>query len=540
MLIGTFIYRIIQVIAMEKKEEQKNTLVPLGNQRQEPIVLDSLSAKFMKQSKFFPMEIREDTLRIVMADPDDFYTINAMELACGLNIEVTRGNENDILEAIENTYGAGAQSVEKIIEEMDKNMPEYITESEEDIDHLRDLASEAPVIKLVNRIITKAVELKASDIHFEPFEKDFKIRYRIDGLLHDAEFPPKRLQAAIISRVKIMAKMNIAERRLPQDGRIKLKISDKEIDFRISTIPTLFGESLVIRILDRESLVLDFIKLGFPEKILAQFSKLLLQPYGIILVTGPTGSGKTTTLYTALSKLNSSDKKIITVEDPVEYQLKGINQIQINPRIGLTFATGLRSIVRQDPDIILIGEIRDKETAEIATQSALTGHLVFSTLHTNDAVGAITRMVEMGVENYLLTSSLIGVLAQRLVRKICPHCKKIYNPEKSLLKEMEMNEAKFTGIKFFAGSGCEKCRFTGYIGRTAIIEYLAIDEDIKRAIMIKSNSDKIKQLALKKGMVTLRESGWEKIKTGVTTISEVLKTTLEEQPNPMSNSDNSS
>jgi general secretion pathway protein E len=341
------------------------------------------------------------------------------------------------------------------------------------------------------------------------------------------EAPPKSLQAAIISRVKIMAKMDIAERRLPQDGRIKLRMSNREIDFRISTVPTLFGESLVMRILDRSTLVFDLQKLGFPDDILSQYSELITQPYGMILVTGPTGSGKTSTLYTTLAKINSPDKKIITVEDPVEYQLSGVNQIQIKSKIGLTFARGLRSIVRQDPDIILVGEIRDTETAGIAVQSALTGHLIFSTLHTNDSAGAITRLLEMGVESFLLTSSLLGVLAQRLVRVICPHCKEPTTLDERLVGSMGVGSEELAGVTFYAGKGCEECRFTGYRGRKGIFEYLPVDQDICKEITTKASTERIKKAALEKGMITLRQDGWRKVKQGITTIPEVLRVTLE-------------
>jgi general secretion pathway protein E len=494
----------------------------------EPVVIGNLSIKFMKQSRFVPLQMDEDTLRIAMADPLEFYTVDALKLASGLNIEVCQGREEDILEAIERLYGAGAQSIDTIIEEAGKDMSEMALEGEEDVDHLRDLASEAPIIRLVNRLISNAVELRASDIHFEPYENEFKARYRIDGVLHDAESPPKRLQPAIISRVKIMAKLNIAERRLPQDGRIELRVFDKEMDFRVSTIPTLFGESLVMRILDRSTLILDLEKLGFPQDILSHYLNLISQPYGMILVTGPTGSGKTSTLYTTLDKINSSEKKIITIEDPVEYQLTGVNQIQVKPKIGLTFANGLRSIVRQDPDIILVGEIRDAETAGIAVQSALTGHLIFSTLHTNDAAGAITRLLEMGVENFLLTSSLLGVLAQRLVRVICAHCKEPREPEEKLMRSIGASPDELRHITLFAGRGCEECRFTGYRGRTGIFEYLPVDDDIRAEITKKSSTDVIKKVALKKGMMTLRQDGWTKVKQGITTISEVLRVTLEQ------------
>ncbi|QTA89203.1 type II secretion system ATPase GspE [Desulfonema magnum] len=493
----------------------------------EPVVLDNLSKKFMKQSKFVPLELENNTLRIAISEPEDVYTIDALKFAYSLNIEAYKGKTEDIIEAIERLYGAGSQSIETIIEEAGKDIYEIAAEGETDADHLRDLASEAPIIRLVNRLILNAVDQTASDIHFEPFENEFKVRYRIDGVLHDAESPPARLQAAVISRVKIMSKLDIAERRLPQDGRIKLRIGDREIDFRVSTVPTLFGESLVMRILDRETLILDFEKLGFSHDVLSQYAELTSQPYGMILVTGPTGSGKTSTLYTTLAKINSSQNKIITLEDPVEYQMRGINQIQVNSKIGLTFANGLRSIVRQDPDIILVGEIRDRETAEIAIQSALTGHLLFSTLHTNDATGAITRLLDMGVENFLLSSTLLGILAQRLVRVICPRCKTEIRPDEKLLRSMKLGPGEVSKIRFFSGEGCEECRYTGFKGRTAIFEYLSIDEDIRREIIEHSTAEKIKKTALKKGMMTLRQDGWRKVKEGVTTIPEVLRVTLE-------------
>ncbi|HPJ67730.1 MAG TPA: type II secretion system ATPase GspE [Desulfobacteraceae bacterium] len=493
----------------------------------EPVVIDNLSVKFMKQSMFVPLSMNTDTLRIAMADPDDFYTIDALKLAYGLKVEAFEGREDDIVQAIERLYGSGTQSLETIIEEAGRDIYNISPGKEEDADHLRDLASEAPIIRLVNRLIYNAVEVRASDIHFEPFEDSFKVRYRIDGVLHEVESPPDRLQAAIISRVKIMAKLDIAERRLPQDGRIKLKIAEKEIDFRVSTLPTLFGESLVMRILDRDTLILDLEKLGFPKDVLLNYIDLVSQPYGMILVTGPTGSGKTSTLYTTLAKINSPENKIITLEEPVEYQLRGVNQIQVNHKIGLSFANGLRSIVRQDPDIILVGEIRDRETAEIAIQSALTGHLLFSTLHTNDAPGAITRLLDMGVESFLLSSTLLGILAQRLVRVICPYCKEIVRPEEKLTKSMDISPDEARKIEFFAGKGCEECRYTGFRGRTAIFEYLPVDDDIRRIITERSSTEIIKNLAISKGMLTLRQDGWRKVREGVTTISEVLRVTLE-------------
>ena len=357
----------------------------------------------------------------------------------------------------------------------------------------------------------------------------FRVRYRIDGVLHDVESPPKRLQAAIVSRVKIMAKLNIAERRLPQDGRIMLRVKGKEIDFRVSSVPTIYGESIVLRILDKSSIVLDVERLGFPEDTLIGFNDVIQRPHGIILVTGPTGSGKTTTLYCALGKINSPEKKIITVEDPVEYQLKGINQIQVKPTIGLTFANALRSIVRQDPDVILIGEIRDAETAEIAIHSALTGHLVLSTLHTNDAPSAITRLVDMGMEDFLLSSTIIGILAQRLVRVACPHCREPYSPSPEVRREMKLDGVNLGDLNFFEVKGCEHCSQTGYWGRSGIFEFLKVTDEIQKLILGKKDSNIIKEASRKNGMRTLREDGWLKVKQGVTTVSEVLRVTQEEE-----------
>jgi general secretion pathway protein E len=493
----------------------------------EPILLDHLSTQFMKESKFIPSRLTDNRLTVIMSNPLDFYTIDAIRLATNYELNVLAGRENEVLEAIERSYGVGATSMEKIIEDTE-TVPEYRAEDEENVDHLRDMASEGPVIRLVNLIITRAIELRASDIHFEPFEEQFRVRYRIDGVLHDVESPPKRLQSAIVSRVKIMAKLNIAERRLPQDGRIMLRVKGKEIDFRVSSIPTIHGESLVLRILDKSSIVLDIERLGFPEDTMDGFRDLIHRPHGIILVTGPTGSGKTTTLYCALEKINSPDKKIITVEDPVEYQLRGINQIQVKPSIGLTFANSLRSIVRQDPDVILIGEIRDAETAEIAIHSALTGHLVLTTLHTNDAPSAITRLIDMGTEDYLLSSTIIGILAQRLVRVACPFCREPYSPSPAVLKEMKLNSSDLAGLKISEVKGCEKCSNTGYWGRTGIYEFLKMTDDVQKLILGKKDSNIIKEAARKNGLRTLREDGWLKVKQGITTISEVLRVTQEE------------
>src|SRR4030043_2024180 len=411
----------------------------------EPVLINQLSVQFLKESKFIPARLFNNELTVIMSNPLDFYTIDAIRLATGYGIRILYGKEENISWAIEQHYGSGVTSMEKIIEDME-GIPEYRIDDEENIDHLRDMASEGPVIRLVNLIITRGIELRASDIHFEPFEEQFRVRYRIDGVLHDVESPPKRLQAAIASRIKIMSKMNIAERRLPQDGRIMLRVKGKEIDFRVSSIPTIYGESIVMRILDKSSIVLDIEQLGFPEDTMDGFRDLIHRPHGIILVTGPTGSGKTTTLYCALEKINSPEKKIITVEDPVEYQLGGINQIQVKTAIGLTFANALWSIVRQDPDVILIGEIRDAETAEIAIHSALTVHRGLSTFNTNDAPSAITRLIDMGTEDYLLSSTVIGILAQRLVRVACPFCREPYSPSPAILKEMKLNSSDLASL----------------------------------------------------------------------------------------------
>jgi len=494
----------------------------------EPVLFDRFSIQFMKESKFLPAKMEDNILTVIMRNPFDYYTLDAIRLATKYDIRVLVGKEDEILKAIEQTYGSGASSMEKIIEDMER-IPEYQAEDEENIDHLRDMASEGPVIRLANLIITRAIERRASDIHFEPYEDHFRVRYRIDGVLQDVESPPKRLQAAIISRIKIMAKLNIAERRLPQDGRIMLRVKGKEIDFRVSSVPTIHGESMVLRILDKGSIVLDIEQLGFQEDTLKEIQEIIMNPHGIILVTGPTGSGKTTSLYCALQKINSPTKKIITVEDPVEYQLRGINQIQVKPSIGLTFANALRSIVRQDPDVILIGEIRDAETAEIAIHSALTGHLVLSTLHTNDAPSAITRLIDMGMEDYLLSSTLIGILAQRLVRISCPHCRGQYSPDPAIRKEMKLVALPEENWKIHEVKGCEQCSYSGYWGRAGIFEFLKITEEIQKLILEKKDANIIKEAARLNGMRTLREDGWLKVKEGITTVSEVLRVTQEEE-----------
>lgn len=491
-----------------------------------PIVEDTFPLRFMKQCKFIPVNLENNILSIAMVDPLDSATIDSIRVFTGHEVKVYLGSESEIADLIERFYGSASSTLGRIIEGIDRGNIETIMEETEDIERLKDLASEAPVIRLVNLIISKAMESRASDIHIEPFEKELKVRYRIDGILHDVESPPKKLTAAIISRVKIMAKLNIAERRIPQDGRIPLKVLGKDVDLRVSTLPTMYGESVVMRILDKSNTNLyDIENLGFPADSRKQFEDLIARPHGIFLVTGPTGSGKTTTLYTALSKINLPDKKIITIEDPVEYQINGVNQIHVNPQIGLTFAMGLRHIVRQDPDVIMIGEIRDLETAEIAIRAALTGHLVFSTLHTNDAPGAITRLVDMGAEDYLIASSVLGVMAQRLVRIICPYCKYPVQPVPEFLQEIRF---PYNGDStFYQGKGCEKCTNTGFIGRLGIFELMVMNDELRKLTLAKADSNTLRKEAVRFGMRTLREDGWFKVKEGTTTISEVLRVTQE-------------
>src|SRR2546430_2229817 len=474
-----------------------------------PVPLGNLNVKFLKHAKVMPLAQTNGAMCVAMADPADYYTIQALQIATGFAVEPRLARERDILEGLDAAYGNGGGGEAGATSESADADIEYLSDDEEDVNHLRDLASEAPVIRLVNLLINRAVEQRSSDIHIEPFENELKVRYRIDGVLHDVETPARRLQAAIVSRIKIMAKLNIAERRLPQDGRIKLRLMGKEVDLRVSTLPTLYGESVVLRILDRSSIVVNLDALGFPEDTLGQFNRLITKPYGMILVTGPTGSGKTTTLYGALDKINSPDKKIITIEDPVEYQLFGVNQIHVKSQIGLTFANGLRSIVRQDPDVIMVGEIRDFETAEIAIQAALTGHLVFSTLHTNDAAGAVSRLLEMGVEDYLLASSLLGVLAQRLVRKACEKCRRPAEITPAVQRELGGDGAP---VQVYEGTGCEDCAHTGYRGRSGIFELLQVNEVIRPLILKRSSADIIKDAGVQQGMRTLREDGWLKVR----------------------------
>jgi len=501
---------------------QRDMLAALSDQLGVPLVplegaapptapeVEGMSHRFLRQCRAFPMALTDNVLTIAMADPLDFETIAAVRAFSGLEIRTVLASEQDVLEAIERHYGESERQTfaEGALDEVTA-----------DLEHLRDMASEAPVIRLVNAMIAEAIERRASDIHIEPFEKEFRVRFRIDGVLFNQENPPRELKAAIISRLKLMAKLNIAERRLPQDGRIKIKILGREVDLRVSTLPTLYGESVVMRLLDRSTGdFYDLRRLGFDDHMLARMEHFTSLPHGIFLVTGPTGSGKSTTLYSALKRINLPDKKIITIEDPVEYQMDGINQLHVNPTIGLTFASGLRHIVRQDPDVIMVGEIRDRETADIAIRAALTGHLVFSTLHTNDAPSAITRLTDMGVENYLITSSLVAVLAQRLVRQVCKDCKQPNGY--AIAPDGEP-------VEVFRGAGCEGCSGRGYSTRMGIFEMMDVNDEIRKLIMANADAGVLTRAARSNGMRSLREDGWQKIRAGVTTVEEVMRVTQE-------------
>ncbi len=488
-------------------------------------VIKNLSPKYLKQYAACPVSVEGGALTIAVADPLNPVIIDDLRQSTGLEIRVVVCSAEAIIEAIDRTYEAGgATALQRIVEGMeDESLGDG---GDEDVNHLRDMAFEAPVVRLVNLLVENAIANEASDIHIEPFEDTLRIRYRIDGILYEQEAPPRRLQAAVTSRIKIMAEMNIAERRLPQDGRIRVTLHSRRVDIRVSTIPTVHGESIVMRLLDRSSVFYPLERLGFSPGMLRLFEKLILRPHGILLVTGPTGSGKTTTLYAALDKINSPERKIITVEDPVEYQLKGVNQIPVKSKIGLTFASGLRHIVRQDPDVILVGEIRDLETAEISIQASLTGHLVFSTLHTNDAPSAITRLQDMGVEPYLLSSVLEGVLAQRLVRRICQVCRTPEVASPADIEALAIDADPHT--KLFRGRGCDDCRGTGYRGRTGIYELFPITEDVRSLVLRRASSREIRRVAIDQGMVTLRQDGWSRAVEGVTTIEEVLRVTQED------------
>lgn len=494
----------------------------------EPELLQLLSPRQAERYRAIPIRKEADRLVLATDNPLNLESFDELSQLLGCRIKITVASATQVTEALKKYYGSSSQSVAAVLEDLNEtDLNQYESMSDSDVSTIapESMANEAPIIRLVNTIISGAVKSGASDIHLEPFEDEVKLRYRVDGVLHETLPPPKALYPAVVSRIKLMAGMDITERRIPQDGRIKIRIDQRDLDLRVAVAPTLYGEGIVMRILNRESIMLGLEELGFSNQNLLEFSKLIAKPHGMILVTGPTGSGKTTTLYAALQRLNDPSRKIITIEDPVEYQLKGINQMQVNPKVNFTFAQGLRTIVRHDPDVILVGEIRDRETADVAIQSALTGHLVLATLHTNDAPSAFTRLIDMGVEEFLVASTVRGVLAQRLVRRICPHCSDVYHPTPVEQEVSGLGKEALDGLR--QGIGCEKCNFFGYKGQVGLFELLVVTEEIERLVMERANAGRIREVAIGQGMVTLREDGLAKVKAGVTSISEVIRVTNE-------------
>lgn len=526
--------RIDRILVKMSFVEEREVLKVLGEQmcipvvdltevRIDPGLLKQMPTRLIHKRQLIPIEKTADTLRVATADPYDINAFDELRMLTGLKVEAVLGSESEIQRLIRQHFGVGGSTIDEMIEEQqDSEDVELLSESVDENGDLIEMAQEATVVKLVNDILAEAIRDKASDIHIEPFEHNLKIRYRIDGVLQSTPVPPQiqRFQAAIISRIKIMSNLNIAEKRLPQDGGFKARIHGREIDFRVSVVPTGYGEAVVLRILDRQSINLSLQQLGMSDEVLETFESLITRPHGIILVTGPTGSGKTTTLYAALHTIVSEEIKILTIEDPIEYYLEGINQVQTSEKIGLSFSRALRSFLRHDPDVILVGEIRDRETAEVAINASLTGHLVFSTLHTNDASGATTRLLDMGVEPFLVSSSVEGILAQRLVRSICPSCKEAYTPDYAALPADLKLEP---GQQLHRGRGCRECRHIGYKGRLGIFELLTMNEEIRELVVQRASSGKILRAATHAGLRLLREDGWDKVRRGQTTPEEVLR-----------------
>lgn len=505
----------------------------------DPSVLKLVAADVARKYNILPVNKTGATLTIAMSDPTNVFALDDIKFMTGYNVEPVVASEQSLQLAIDRHYGATrALELKKVMEEMsaidtqDTNL-EVVEETEDeaiDLERLTEEGEEAPVIRLVNIILTDAIKRGASDIHVEPYEKEYRVRYRIDGILYEVMNPPPKLREAIASRIKILAKLDIAEKRLPQDGRIKIKMKlagkVKDLDYRVSTLPTLFGEKIVCRLLDKDNLMLDMTKLGFERESLNRFEKAILRPWGMVLVTGPTGSGKTNTLYSALSRINTPETNIITAEDPVEFNLPGVNQVQMKDNIGLNFAAALRSFLRQDPNIILVGEIRDFETAEIAVKAALTGHLVLSTLHTNDAPSTVNRLMNMGIEPYLVATSVFLIAAQRLIRRVCTNCKAATEVAPQVLVSLGFNPEEAKSVQVMKGKGCDRCNNTGYKGRIALIEVLEISEEIREMILSGASSIEIKRKGVEEGMLSLRRSGLVKIKEGVTTIEEVVRETV--------------
>ncbi|MHC1725722.1 MAG: GspE/PulE family protein [Syntrophobacteraceae bacterium] len=512
--------RVLRVLA-------KHLQIPLLEREdypEKPVLLEGVSMFFLRKHAILPIHVESGRVRVVVSNPLNLPVLNILAgYFSGMELNLCIGQREEIRTAIDRLYGTAAREAEA-------QSRDGLTISsdgfEDDLEHLKGLAQEAPIVRLVNVLISRALDMRASDIHFEPFERSFHVRSRVDGVLFDLDQPQKGMQSAIISRLKLMANLNIAERRLPQDGKIKIRFGNREVDIRVSTVPTIYGESVVLRLLSQEGVEYNLAALGMDQKDLDYIEGLIERPYGMLLVTGPTGSGKTTTLYGVLKKLNTVTRKIITVEDPVEYQIDGINQVQVKPQIDLTFANALRSLVRQDPDVLLIGEIRDKETADIAIESALTGHLVLSTLHTNDAPGAITRLRDIGIESFLMADSILSVMAQRLIRVLCPHCKEEYQArEEDRKRIIELLPDLPSSLTLYHNKGCDRCGYTGYKGRQGIFEVLAINDAIRSAIVAGKDAGSISQIGYEFGYRPLAHHGFRKVVDGVTTLSEVLRVT---------------
>jgi type IV pilus assembly protein PilB len=493
----------------------------------DPDVIRIIPEEMARKYSCMPIDLMGKTLLMTFADPANLVIVDEMKIRSKMDIVPLISLKSDIDQAIEKYYGKGVEAMEEMIKDISEEDVQVIEAEQEDYQDMVEGIDDAPVIRLVNLIVSEAIRAGSSDIHIEPGERRLRVRYRIDGALKEMPPPPKRLQNAILSRLKIMSDLDISERRRPQDGRFKVVSNGKSVDFRVSSMPTIFGEKIVLRLLDKSNLMLNLQQLGFEKQQLQHFQKAIRRPYGLVLVTGPTGSGKSTTLYSALSTINDPKKNIITVEDPVEYQIDGINQVLARPDIGLTFADVLRTILRQDPDIVMIGEIRDLETVEICIRAALTGHLVFSTLHTNDAPSTITRLVNMGVEPFLITASVIIIVAQRLVRRICFNCREEYEPEVEILEELGLDKSRYEEPKFYRGRGCSDCQDTGYRGRVALYEVMQLDEALGKSIIQGESSSHIRHQAQKQGMQTLRQSGIQKVLEGQTTIEEVISVTFE-------------
>lgn len=516
-----------RAIAIALAKQNRLGYLDLSTHEIPPEVTRYIPEETARKYCLIPIDVMGSTLLIAFADPANLILMDDIRIRTKMEVIPLISLEADIVAAIERLYGRSADAIEEMIKDISEEDLELVDSHPEDVEESLEGVDAAPVIRLVNLIISESIRSGASDIHIEPAERKLRVRYRIDGVLKEMPPPPKKLQNAIISRLKIMSDLDISERRRPQDGRFKIQMEGKNVDFRVSALPTVFGEKIVMRLLDKSNLMLDLKQLGFEDESLQRFTRAIVRPYGLILVTGPTGSGKSTTLYSALSTINDPRKNIITVEDPVEYLLDGINQVQARPDIGFTFAEGLRSILRQDPDVVMIGEIRDLDTAEICIKAALTGHLVFSTLHTNDAPSSVNRLTNMGVEPFLITASLILVVAQRLTRRICPNCKDTYKPEPEILRELGINPDEHRDTVFYQGRGCSRCSGTGYRGRVAIYEVMAMDEELSKCIIQGMPSNDLKREARQRGMLTLRDSGIRKVLAGLTTIEEVLGATFE-------------